>query len=86
MPDCHETGYCLEIQVTLTEEGRAIPPPPHAWQAPMVEAMLCYSKDGLTEVTVMGPGWAMLFYGRQLVEKGLARRGVRCHVYTIRGP
>ena len=62
MPDHPETQYCLEIQVTLTEEGGATPSPLYAWQ---VEDMLCDSKAGLTEVMVMGPGWAMLFYGLQ---------------------
>ena len=32
--------YCLEIQVTLTEELGAIPPPSHSWMAPLVEDML----------------------------------------------
>ena len=34
-----ETWYCLEIQVTLTKDGRVTPPPPHAWQAPVVKDM-----------------------------------------------
>ena len=34
------TKHCLEIQVTLTDELGDIPPPPHAWTAPMVEDML----------------------------------------------
>ena len=32
--------YCLEIQVTLTEELGSIPPPSHSWTAPLVEDML----------------------------------------------
>ena len=55
MPDCCETQYCLEIQVTLTEDGEIAPPPPHAWQAPVVEDMLRDGKLGLTEVVVTGP-------------------------------
>ena len=39
-PDCPETQYCLEIQVTSTKDGGTTPPPPHAWQAPVVEDML----------------------------------------------
>ena len=31
-PECPETRYCLEIQVTSTEDGGATPPPTHAWQ------------------------------------------------------
>ena len=34
------TRYCLEIQVTLTEELGAIPPPCRSWMAPLVEDML----------------------------------------------
>ena len=44
---------------------------PHAWQAPAVEDMLQDSKSGLTEAVVMGPGWAVLFYGRQSPGEGL---------------
>ena len=29
--------YCLEIQVTLTEELEAIPPPSHSWTATLVK-------------------------------------------------
>ena len=37
---CPAMKYCLEIQVTLTEELGAIPPPSHSWTAPLVEDML----------------------------------------------
>ena len=40
MPDHPETWYCLEIQVNSTKDGGATPPPPHAWQVPVVEDML----------------------------------------------
>ena len=33
-------NYCLEIQVTLTDELGDTPPPLHAWMAPVVEDML----------------------------------------------
>ena len=39
-PDCPETWYCLEIQVISTKDQETILPPPHAWQAPVVEVML----------------------------------------------
>ena len=72
MPDCPETQYCLEIQVILTEDGGATPLPPHAWQVPVVEDMFQDSKSGLTEAVVMGPGQAILFYGRQSLGEGLS--------------
>ena len=37
---CPNVRYCLEIQVTLTKELGAIPPPSHSWMAPLVEDML----------------------------------------------
>ena len=37
---CLNTNYCLEIQVTLTDELGDVPPPLHAWTAPVVEDML----------------------------------------------
>ena len=63
MHDHPETLYCLEIQVILTEDGGATPPPLHTWQAPVVEDMLQDGTSGLTEAVVMGPGQAILFYG-----------------------
>ena len=40
MSDCPKTQYCLEIQVISTEDGGTTLPPPHAWQAPVMEEML----------------------------------------------
>ena len=65
LPSCPNTGHCLGIHVTLTEETGATPPPPHAWMAPLVEDMLHYGRPGLTEAVVTGPGRSVLFYGRQ---------------------
>ena len=62
-PDQPEIWYCLEIQVNSTEDDRAIPPPPHALQVPIVEDMVQEGKAGLTEAIVTSPGWAILFYG-----------------------
>ena len=39
-PDWPETQYCLEIQVTSTKDEGVTPPPPHAWQAPIMEDMV----------------------------------------------
>ena len=63
--------YCLEIQVTLTEELGAIPPPSHSWTAPLVEDMLQEARTGLTKAVVIGPGRAVLFYGRHSLGEGL---------------
>ena len=63
--------HYLEIQVTLTEELGDVPPPPHAWTAPVVEDMLGEARAGLTEAVVIGPGRAILFYGRCLMGEGL---------------
>ena len=37
---CPNMKYCLEIQVTLTEELGDMPPPSHSWMALLVEDML----------------------------------------------
>ena len=71
MPDCPETLYCLEIQVFSTKDGGTTPHP-HAWQGPVVKDMLQDSKSGLTGAVVMGPGWAILFYGRQSLGEELS--------------
>ena len=64
LPSHPNTRYCLGIHVTLTEETGVVPPPSHTWTAPLVEDMLCYARTGLTKAVVMGPGRAVLFYGR----------------------
>ena len=64
LSNCPSTRHWLEIYVTLTEELGAVPPPSHAWMAPLVEEMLCDARTGLTKAVVMGPGRAILFYGR----------------------
>ena len=38
--DCLNMKYCLEIQVTLTDELGDIPPPSNSWTALLVEDML----------------------------------------------
>ena len=37
---CINTNYCLSVQVTLMDELGDVPPPSHAWTAPVVEDML----------------------------------------------
>ena len=48
--------YCLEIQVTLTNELGAIPPPSHSWMAPLIEDMLQEARTGPIKAVVIGPG------------------------------
>ena len=63
--------------MTLTKETGATPPPPHAWTAPMMEDMLCHGRTGLTKAVAMGPGQAVLFYGRWSLGEGLSLGEVR---------
>ena len=85
VPDCTETPYCLEIQVISTEDGGATTPSPHAWQVSMMEDMLHDGKSGLTEAIVMGPGWAILFYGRQLLGEGLSLGKAQDAMFMLSG-
>ena len=85
MPDCPETWYCLGIQVISTQEGGATPPPPYAWQAPVVEDMLCNGRSSLTEVFIMGPRWAVLFYGRWFLGESLKLGEVIDAMFTLSG-
>ena len=79
------TKYCLEIRVTLTEEGGAIPQPSHSWMAPLVEDMLCEARIGLTKAVVIGPGRAVLFYGRHSMGEGLRVDEARDDTFLLTG-
>ena len=63
--------HCLEKCVTLIEELGAVPPPFHSWMAPLMEDMLHDARNGLTKTVVIGPGRAVLFYGRHSMGEGL---------------
>ena len=82
---CLNTKHCLEIRVTLTEELGDVPPPPHAWMAPVVEDMLREARAGLTEAVVIGPGRAILFYGRHLLGEGLKVDEARDATFLLTG-
>ena len=84
-PDWPKTWYCLEIQVISTEDERVTPPPPHAWQAPIVEDMVQDGKASLTEAIVTGPGLAVLFYGWQLLGEGLSLGETWDTAFTLLG-
>ena len=69
----------------LTEELGAIPPPSHSWTAPLVEDMLCKVRTGLTEAVVIGPGRAVLFYGRHSMGEGLRAEESRDAAFLLTG-
>ena len=83
--NCPNTRHCLEIHVTLTKELGAVPPPSHAWMAPLVEDMLCDTSTSLTKAVVMGPGRAILFYGRCLLGEGLTLDKARDAAFLLTG-
>ena len=77
--------HCLEIKVTLTDELGDVPPPSHAWMAPVVEDMLQEARAGLTEAVVIGPGRAILFYGRHSMGEGLKADEARNATFLLTG-
>ena len=79
------TKHCLEIQVTLMDELGDVPRPPHAWMAPVVEDMLREARAGLTEAVVIGPGRAILFYGRHSMGEGLKADEARDAAFLLTG-
>ena len=79
------TRYCLEIHVTLTEELGAVPALSHTWMAHLVEDMLCDARTSLTKAVVMGPGRAVLFYGRHSLGEGLTLGKTRDATFLLTG-
>ena len=47
--------------------------------------MLCHGKAGLTEAVVMGPGRAILVYGRHSLGEGLSLGDARDATFTLTG-
>ena len=78
-------NYCLSTQVTLTDELGNVLPPSHTWMAPVVEDMLRETRAGLTEAVVIGPGRAILFYGRHSMGEGLKADEARDTVFILTG-
>ena len=83
--NCPNVRHCLGIHVALTEELGAVPPPSHAWTAPLLEDMLCNARTSLTEAVVMGPGRAILFYGRHSLGEGLTLDEARDATFLLIG-
>ena len=79
------TKHCLEVRVTLTEELGAVPPPSHSWMASLMEDMLHDVRTGLTQAVVIGPGRAVLFYGRCSVGEGLTPDQARDATFLLTG-
>ena len=52
---------------------------------PLVEDMLWEARSGLTEAVVIGPGRAILFYGRRLLGEGLKADEVRDAAFLLTG-
>ena len=71
--------------MSLTDELGDVPPPLHAWTAPVVEDMLWQARDGLTEAVVIGPGRAILFYGRHSMGEGLKAYEPRDATFLLTG-
>ena len=82
---CLNMKHCLEIQVTLTDELGDVPPPSHAWMAPVVEDMLREARAELTEAVVIGPGRAILFYGRHSMGEGLKADEAKDAAFLLTG-
>ena len=79
------TNYCLSIQVTLTDELGDALPPSHSWTTPVIEDMLRESRARLTEAVVVGPGKAILFYGRHSLGEGLKVDKARDATFLLTG-
>ena len=84
-PSHPNTRHCLGIHVTLTKETGAVPPLPHAGLVPLMEDMLHYARTGLTKAVVMGPGRAILFYGRWSLGEGLSLGKARDAIFVLTG-
>ena len=85
LSSCPNTKHSLEIHVTLTEELGAVLPPSHSWTAPFVENMLHDARTRLTKAVVIGPGRAILFYGRCSIGEGLTMDEARDATFLITG-
>ena len=73
------------MQVTLTDELGDVLLSSHAWMAPVVEDMLQETRGGLTEAVVIGPGRAIVFYGRRSMGEGLKADEARDAAFLLTG-
>ena len=82
---CPNMKHFLEIHVTLRKELGALPSPSHSWMAPLMEDILHNARTGLTEAVVIGPGRAVLFYGRHSMGEGLTTDEARDTTFLLTG-
>ena len=57
----------------------------HSWTTPVIEDMLWETRAGLMEAVVVGPGKAMLFYGRHSLGEGLKADEARDAAFLLTG-
>ena len=84
-PDWPETWYCLEIPIICTEDDKVVPPTPHTWQVLIMEDMVWEGRTELTEATVAGLGWAVLYYRQQSLGERLSLGEARDATFTLSG-
>ena len=82
---CLNMKHCLEIRVTVMDKLGDVPPPSHAWMAPVVEDMLQETRAGLTEAVVTGPGRVILFYRRHSMGEGPRADEARDATFLLTG-
>ena len=83
LSSCPNMKHCLEICVTLTEELGEVPPPSHSQMAPLMEDMLHDARTRLTKAVVIGPGRAVVFYGRCSMGEGLTADKARDATFLL---
>ena len=62
-----------------------VPPPSHSSMAPLMEDMLCDARTRLTEAMLIGPGRAVLFYGKHSMGEGLTAEEARDAAFLLTG-
>ena len=71
--------------MTLTEETGVVPPLSHTWTVPLGEDVPCYARTGLAKAMAMGPGRAVLFYGRHSWGESLSPGKSRDTTFMLTG-
>ena len=62
-----------------------MPPPSHSWMASLTEDMLHDTRTRLTKAVLIGPGRAVLFYGRHSMGEGLITDKARDTTFLLTG-